>query len=440
MKLLKLASSCYRSLLNKVTLMSRRYGKRYAKRLRKPVHQQAILRRQLERLVSIRSKEIIDVVFQVYHIGMWKNDSLMKLMLAHPRFRPVIWIVSHYDTWPTEQNMKNIRDHCEAMGYPYVEYPDLDTLRSKQTVDFFFIQEPYNFNLIRKRDRGLTELALCYSPYCFRNHAQPESYNNPLQNITVFNFFENPYICSIAKKVTNNHGERNVVTGQPMVDTFIDSSILPPQPSPWKDCGRPMKKVIWAPHWSFFAQPGFLCTSTFMLVHEVMTELAEKYADRIQFAFKPHPSLRHNLMQERFWGKEKTEAYYRRWAEEMPNTQYENGDYVELFRHSDAMIHDCGSFMLEYLLVDKPCMYLQQGEGFSEFNEMSKAALKAYYKGVTKEEIERFLQQCVLGDEDAFADKRRSVREAYLLPPHHRSAAENIIQALLGNEENENEN
>lgn len=431
MKVLEFADRVKRKLVSVARRLRRRVTERNVIHFSKPAVQRATLRRQLARLESIRRQELIHVVFQVYHIGMWKNDSLMKLMLAHPRFSPVIWIVSHYDTWPTEQNMQSIREHCEAMGFPYVEYPDLATLRRRQPVDFFFLQEPYNFNLLRKRDRGLTELALCYAPYCFRNHAQPESYNNPLQNITVFNFFENAYISNIAKGITNNRGARNVVTGQCMVDTFEDSTVLPPQASPWKDCGRPMKKVIWAPHWSFYDEPGFLHTSTFMVVHEVMLELAEKYADSIQFAFKPHPSLRHNLMQERFWGPEKTEAYYRRWAE-MPNTQYENGDYVELFRHSDAMIHDCGSFMLEYLLVDKPCMYLQEGAGFAQFNDMSKAALTAYYKGVTKEEIERFLQNCVLGNEDAYAAERRTVRETYLLPPHGRSAAENIIQALLG--------
>lgn len=432
------ACDCYRRWRDKalalVARCRRRYEYRYLRRFSKVSAQQATLRKQLRALEKIRRKEVIHVVFQVYHIGMWKNDSLMKLMMAHPRFSPVIWIVSHYDTWPTEQNMQNIRNHCKTMGFPYVEYADVATLRRRQPVDFFFIQEPYNFNLVRKRDNGLTDLPLCYAPYCFRNHAQPESYNNPLQNITVFNFFENSYISEIAKEITDNHGARNVVTGQLMVDTFVDSTILPPQPSPWKDCGRPMKKVIWAPHWSLNDIPGFLHTSTFMLVHEAMLELAEKYADRIQFAFKPHPSLRHVLLDEKYLGPEKTEAYYRRWAEEMPNTQYENGDYVELFRHSDAMIHDCGSFMLEYLLVDKPCMYLRDGEGFAQFNEMSKAALTAYYKGVTKEEIERFLTECVLGSEDAYAEQRRSVRETYLLPPNGCSAAENIIAALLGNE------
>lgn len=396
-----------------------------------PANQREVLARALAKWEGIRRQETIHVVFQVYHIGMWKNDSLMRLMLQHPRFKPVIWIVSHYDSWPTEENMQNVREHCRTMGFPYVEYPDLATLRRRQPVDLFFFQEPYNFNLTRKRDRGMTDLVLCYAPYCFRNQVQEKIFNTPLQNMAAFNFFENECVERAARNITNNRGERNFVVGQPMVDAFLDSSLSTAMPSPWKDCGREMKKVIWAPHWTFYKAPGFLCTSTFMLVHEIMVELAEKYADRIQFAFKPHPSLRHNLMGKDVWGRERTEAYYRKW-EEMPNTQYENGDYVALFRHSDAMIHDCGSFMLEYLLVDKPCMYLQEGEGFPLFNEMSKDALTAYYKGVTREEIERFLLNCVLGTEDAYAAERRTVREKYLLPPNNRSAAENIVSTLLG--------
>jgi DivIVA domain-containing protein len=63
-------------------------------------------------------------------------------------------------------------------------------------------------------------------------------------------------------------------------------------------------------------------------------EFAEKYADRIQWAFKPHPLLRDTLYQHPDWGKERTDAYYGRW-ESMPNTQLETGAYVELFKQSD---------------------------------------------------------------------------------------------------------
>lgn len=34
--------------------------------------------------------------------------------------------------------------------------------------------------------------------------------------------------------------------------------------------------------------------------------------------------------------------------------------YVDLFKQSGEMIHDCGSFIMEDMLVNMPCMYLQK--------------------------------------------------------------------------------
>ena len=65
-----------------------------------------------------------------------------------------------------------------------------------------------------------------------------------------------------------------------------------------------------------------------------MVELAKKYQDSIQFAFKPHPVLKFRLIN--IWGEQKTEEYYKLW-ETMPNTQLETGDYIDLFLTSDAL-------------------------------------------------------------------------------------------------------
>ena len=35
-------------------------------------------------------------------------------------------------------------------------------------------------------------------------------------------------------------------------------------------------------------------------------------------------------------------------------------EYVELFKSSDALIHDCGSFMAEYLVTNKPVLFLEK--------------------------------------------------------------------------------
>ena len=114
----------------------------------------------------------------------------------------------------------------------------------------------------------------------------------------------------------------------------------------------------------------WLFYGTFMRTGEILLEMAEKYRGRIQFAFKPHPNLHYTLCQHPQWGKQRTDAFYAKWRE-MPNTQFEDGAYADLFMQSDAMIHDCGSFIQEYLFADKPCMYLKDPENRQEYSAIS---------------------------------------------------------------------
>lgn len=162
-----------------------------------------------------------------------------------------------------------------------------------------------------------------------------------------------------------------------------------------------------------------------------MLQLAKKYAHLAQFAFKPHPWLYRELCKTPGWGKEKADAYYTAW-QELPNTQLELGLYKELFRQSDAMIHDSGSFIIEYLLMNKPCMFLKQGNHFQAFNSCTQQALQCYTLAQSNDDIEQFLQEQVLADVDALQAKRAAFVQAHLSPPHGKSAAENIITCILG--------
>ncbi|MDO4954940.1 MAG: hypothetical protein Q4E43_07370 [Akkermansia sp.] len=190
-----------------------------------------------------------------------------------------------------------------------------------------------------------------------------------------------------------------------------------------------MKRVIWAPHWTIERKNCWLFYGTFMQTGEILLEMAEKYRGQIQFAFKPHPNLYNSLCEHPQWGKEKTDAFYAKWRE-MPNTQFEDGAYTNLFMQSDAMIHDCGSFIQEYLFANKPCMYLKDPENRQDYSAMAEDCLNAYQMGITREDIEAFLQM-VLRGEDPKAEVRGQLREKYLVPPHGQSAAQNIIDCLL---------
>lgn len=407
-------------------------GVRRLQRYKKHLGSPARRRRQLAELHTVMQERPLRVAFQVAQLSKWKCDHLLRLMMQDPQFEPVIWVI-HFSK-ETEKNKPLIeheaaliRRHFEAMGAALAEYPAAEAFPPAEAPDLIFISEPYDSTFRCAVNKGLTEKCTAYIPYCFHNTVLAESHNGIGNNAALFCFYENEYMCRLTAELKPNGGLNNVNSGNPIADTFTAPEART-EPV-WKDCGRPMKKVIWAPHWTICPGLSWFVCGTFLKNAEAMLALAERYADRIQFAFKPHPHLYRILCRQTLWGKEKTDAYYRKWAE-MPNTQLEEGEYTALFMQSDAMVHDSGSFILEYLFADKPAMFLREGEGYADYNEMSRDALQSYHMGLTGEDIEAFLQQCVLGSSDPKAGVRAEMRCKYLLPPNGITAAQNILNTL----------
>lgn len=231
-------------------------------------------------------------------------------------------------------------------------------------------------------------------------------------------------------------GENLVITGLPVQDELLkDKSQFS---DPWRSQHHAKKRIIYAPHHTIPVANNLIHFSCFLDVCDAMLELAEKYADQVQFAFKPHPFLKNKLVD--YWGQEKTDAYYNRWAT-MNNTQLSEGEYANLFAHSDAMIHDCGSFTLEYTFTRNPALFLvkptQEEAHRDELNLFGQMAYDLHDKGSSQEDIERFILN-VIAEKDPRREERESFYHTYLVPPHCKSASQNIINAILGTEEYSN--
>ena len=161
---------------------------------------------------------------------------------------------------------------------------------------------------------------------------------------------------------------------------------------------------------------------------EFILDIAEKFKENVYLAFKPQPTLYPKLL--KIWGKEKTDAYYQKWKE-MENAQVELGDYISLFKYSDAMIHDCSSFMIEYHFTNNPVLYLDLGGVIKE--DLSPFGLEGFelcYHGHSTKDIEKFIQHVINGE-----DKRKKERvdfyNNHLLPPNGKTASQNIIDTIL---------
>ena len=161
-----------------------------------------------------------------------------------------------------------------------------------------------------------------------------------------------------------------------------------------------------------------------------MFELAEKYKDSIQIAFKPHPMLKPKLDQR--WGREKADEYYNRWAE-LENGQLEQGEFKDLFLGSDAMILDSISFIAEYTITNKPAFFTIGKTSRVNLNTFGKKIFKELYKpnGDLKKGIEDFVVNVVINGNDYQREKRTQFINEYMLPPNGISASENIYNDMV---------
>ncbi len=374
------------------------------------------------RLAELRRKERISVVFPIESMPKWKADSLLRLMKEHPRFAPSIRLKAAGDA--------AIKAYAASLGVPCLEFSSYETLPADCAADVVFVPSPYDGDVcLSASNRGIMKHNICYIPYGFFSIGNDWTMNQVANNAALFNLYENELSYRQAAAMMENKARNVRMVGHTMADAFLNPEAR--RTSVWKDCGKPMKKVIWAPHWTVSNTDNWFHSGNFLQLSDVMVQLAQKYAGEIQFAFKPHPGLYGTLSKPDFWGKEKTDAYYRLWAE-MPNTQLETGTYAALFMQSDAMVHDSSSFIIEYMFADKPALFLRRGKGFEGYTPLAYEALKCYHIGVTGEEIDAFLQACVLGSDDPYAEVRREYRRRYLIPPHGVSAAQNVIDCLLG--------
>ncbi len=386
----------------------------------------------------LRKKETIKVLFICQTPAMWKADSLYRAMLKHVRFEPEIYIVPPAACKTKAERGRqliSLRNFFDKKGYHYVEWINDEGIavssRLPREYDILIYPQPWPYSVPKVVDfKRHTDRWFICSEYSFHLGIQNWAYNKWYQNVALVDCYENDTTWKHSCKEKYNRGMNSVVTGLPFMDEFSRTEYK----SPWKPQPTPVKKIIWAPHWTIQENISSLPSySNFLIMAEYMLHFAQKTEGKLQFVFKPHPWLKMHLYKHTGWGQERTDAYYAAW-ENGNNTQLEEGDYVDLFMTSDAMVHDSCSFCCEYMLTGNPVLFMAKNEErqTSLFNKMGYDAFYAQYIGKSLEDICVFIENNVLGEEDPLKKRREEVVEKYLTPPRGLSAAENIINAILG--------
>lgn len=377
------------------------------------------------RIHQIRRKRIINVAFIVSDLGKWKTESLFRKMQDNDRFSPILFVVPYF--FHDNSGQEILIDYIKKCNYSYHVFDNKQKFSDVVRPDILFYQEPYNGILNVKYEYKNNIYSLfCYVPYAFHTIDSQWSLDAPMLNFAWQVYFENSLVVKNVSKIMTNKGGNCFITGLPYTDLFL----LPisTYKNPWKIQKGKKKKIIWAPHHTILKET-LICYSTFMRYYETMLSLANKYKDEVQIAFKPHPVLLSKLY--KVWGKEKTDIYYSLW-EQGANTQLVLGDYIPLFKYSDALIHDCGSFTVEYHYTKKPVMYLLKDEYHAEgLNDFGRMAFNLHYKGRNVDDIETFIKN-VIAEVDPIKEERDKFYNDYLRAPEGNSASDNIINAILG--------
>lgn len=384
-------------------------------------------------LRRISHKQTVNVVFLAMNPDMWKYSGVYELLRKDARFNPTIVIATR--TNATQE--VRVREQAltaaffEKKGYRAIPgfnvktecYIDLKALAP----DLIFHTQPYTHVVADAFDfRHYRNALHCYAPYSFSLSNTAWNWDNLLQNVCWRQFVVGDYQVRLAQTVSRIRGKNTVGVGYCIEEELQQAhNNHQGMAAAWRSDSR--KRVIWAPHHSIQEREMFK-VSSFLEIAEEMRQIRKAYADKVIFAFKPHPMLKAKLLTH--WGEARTEAYYAEW-EHSDNSFLSTGAYQSLFAGSDAMIHCSGSFIIEYLYTNKPVQYVYaRNRNPPNLGAIGDAALDVHYPAHNATDIRRFLDHVVLGGGDALAEKRKDFADKYLKAPAGELFSNNMYREL----------
>ena len=234
-----------------------------------------------------------------------------------------------------------------------------------------------------------------YISYCF----QPDKYSHKVMSSKEISLFwrvfaETKYTLRDYQKYSLIKGKNVKLVGYSKMDSLLN----------FVEKKREKKTIIIAPHHTIGKQD--LSLSNFIEYQDFYLELP-KIFPQIKFIFRPHPLLFVNMVNLGYWNHSDINEYLKKLEENGIEYSY-GGDYFEIFVNSDAIIHDCSSFIVEYLYTGKPCCFLAKRGYKKNFSTLGRKCLKNYFLAFNRTEILNFIDKVVIGGDDILYLTRKS--------------------------------
>lgn len=395
--------------------------------------------KELELKNKIKNGHKVRVAFLLDTISKFPGANVYKLMKDSPLFEPFVVLYNTYEAQFTQDGFWNDykKEFNEIKQKEYNVYPGYDENRKyipleNYSPDIVFISAAYfdSMYLHLSTVHLQTNYLVCFINYCFNtSNFYHYHYNNITINTSWKYFVETREDYTELMRFSVACGVNTVLTGYPKLDTYA---------KPLNECKLPDKInngkpiVIYAPHWTINHVRETGDIGTFHFYHDVFLSMVKKYRN-INFVFKPHPSLEYSLIDKNIMTSEEYQNYIHEW-DSQPNGMYIfDGEYIDLFRKSDLMITDSGSFILEWLPTEHPCMYLVNPRRnpktyLDGFSTTARKALEKYYLCYNKKDIEKYFSLLMFDKQDPMKDERIKLKDEIFI--NIGSAGQKIVDYL----------
>lgn len=371
----------------------------------------------------LKNKKKLKVLFYVYDSSRWKSQSVYDLMLKDERFEPLIVVTKNC----AQENNANFQDSKDVLkNYQFFKKRGMNVelgfdIGNNKFIPFEIFEPDlifYSHPWYVERTQGpvvCSKFALTYYiPYFLTDSDKFFfEYDLRFQRYLYRHYIINDSVKNAYASKMSNHGANLSVAGHPQLDYF------------YLDTKKHEKKyLIYAPHWTVCGNN--IRYSTFDWSGREILEYAKKHKG-LSWVFKPHPALYRFLFTSGYMTKEEADAYYADWGNFAKI--WDEGDYLDLFNDSYAMITDSGSFLTEYLLTGSPIIHLFSSES-AERNETVKKICTGYYRVNNLEEMYKTFDDVLIKKNDYKYDLRIKIMEEVQLKNNY--CAENIIQDITG--------
>lgn len=355
--------------------------------------------------------EKLKVVFLVMDASMFSAEPIFMRMRGSDAWDPSIAIIPDLLREPAFAKARAEKAYrLLSARYPgmvrYLRDPEtgvVEELRGK--VDLAFTSNPYpdqSLPGIAARELG-KDVLIAYIPYSYGGHLEAPA-RRQVQRPEMSLFWRvwpaNPAAVELWGAANPFLKDVMEAVGYPKSDRLAD---IPRTADP------AVKTIILSPHHSIDKESDGLTMSNFLKYADLFLQLPLDYP-QVKFVFRPHPLLRERLSRPKWWGPEKTAAWFAEMAARKNVECQDGGDYFATFANADALIHDCGSFLPEYFFTLKPQCFLVKDEAHvkSEFSAFGHRLLEHVHVAREEGDIRRFIDRVVLAGEDDLKDSRRA--------------------------------